>query len=45
MIQACLAHVKDGVRGIYNRATYLSKRRALLQAWADQLEALGMRLP
>ena len=45
VIEACLAHVKEGVRGIYNRATYLSKRAALLQAWADQCTAWGMTLP
>jgi integrase len=45
VIEACLAHVKEGVRGVYNRATYLSKRAALLQAWADQLQKWGMRLP
>ena len=44
VIEACLAHVKGGVRGIYNRASYLSKRRALLQAWADQCVKWGMKL-
>jgi integrase len=45
VIEACLAHRQGGVRGDYNRATYISQRRALLQAWADQLEAWGMKLP
>lgn len=45
VIEACLAHAVQGVRGDYNRASYLSKRLALLQAWADQLEAWGLRLP
>ena len=45
VVEACLAHGKDGVRGVYNRATYLSKRAALLQAWADQLTKWGMKLP
>ena len=45
VIEACLAHVKEGVRGVYNRATYLNKRAELLQAWADQCTAWGMRLP
>ena len=43
--EACLAHVSGSVRAIYNRATYLSKRTALLQAWADQLTTWGLRLP
>lgn len=45
VVEACLAHVKEGVRGIYNRASYLSRRRELLQAWADQCSAWGFRLP
>ena len=45
VIEAALAHGKEGVRGVYNRASYLSQRLALLQAWADQCEAWGMRLP
>lgn len=44
VIEACLAHVKEGVRGIYNRSAYLSQRLKLLQAWADQCSAWGMRL-
>jgi len=43
--EACLAHTRGDVRAVYNRAAYLSRRRELLQAWADQLEAWGMRLP
>jgi integrase len=43
VVEACLAHVKEGVRGVYNRATYLSKRLALLQKWADQCSEWGMR--
>jgi integrase len=44
VIEACLAHVKEGVRGVYNRAAYLSRRRELLQAWANQLETWGLKL-
>lgn len=45
VIEASLAHVKEGVRGVYNRSSYLSRRLELLQAWADQCKAWGMRLP
>jgi integrase len=45
VIEACLAHVKEGVRGVYNRASYLSQRLELLQAWGDQCAAWGMKLP
>lgn len=44
MIEACLAHVKEGVRGVYNPSTYLSRRLELLQAWADQCTKWGLRL-
>jgi integrase len=44
VIEACLAHRRGDVRATYNRSTYLSKRRELLQAWADQCETWGMRL-
>lgn len=45
VIEACLAHVKGGVRGIYNRSSYLSRRLELLQAWADQCTDWGLKLP
>lgn len=45
VIEACLAHGKEGVRGVYNRSAYLSQRLELLQAWADRCETWGMRLP
>ena len=44
-IEACLAHVVPGVRGDYNRATYLKQRAPILQAWADQLTKWGMAIP
>lgn len=45
VVEACLAHVPNDVRSVYNRSTYLSKRVALLQKWADQLVKWGLRLP
>ncbi|MEO8754710.1 MAG: integrase arm-type DNA-binding domain-containing protein [Casimicrobiaceae bacterium] len=44
-IEACLAHVVPGVRGDYNRASYLKQRAPILQAWADQLTEWGMVIP
>jgi integrase len=44
VIEACLAHSKQGVRGTYNRAKYLPQRTALLQQWGTQLEQWGMQL-
>src|SRR4029434_2292006 len=36
VIETCLAHRRGDVRAAYNRASYLSRRLELLQAWADQ---------
>ncbi len=44
VIEACLAHVRGDVRAIYNRSQYLSRRGELLQRWADQCTAWGMKL-
>lgn len=40
-VEKALFH-KDGnkIRAIYNRAEYLEQRRAMMQAWADYLDAL-----
>lgn len=45
VVEACLAHVRGDVRAVYNRAQYLSRRAELLQRWADQCSAWGMKLP
>jgi integrase len=45
VVEACLAHVRGDIRAVYNRSQYLSRRRELLQRWADQCTAWGMRLP
>lgn len=37
VIELMLAHKPQGVRGIYNRAAYLQRRRELAQLWADLL--------
>jgi hypothetical protein len=44
-IELALSHHIGGVRGAYNHSKYLPQRRDLLQAWADQCTAWGMRLP
>jgi integrase len=41
VIELQLAHQeRDAVSAAYNHATYLKERRELMQAWADQLDAL-----
>ncbi|MFZ5464349.1 MAG: tyrosine-type recombinase/integrase [Pseudomonadota bacterium] len=38
-IEKALAHERQGVRGVYNRAEYLTQRRQMLQWWADFVDA------
>ncbi|KMM90180.1 tyrosine-type recombinase/integrase [Pseudomonas lundensis] len=40
-IEAQLAHKETGVSGIYNQASYLPQRRALVQWYADYLDCLA----
>ncbi|WP_373357909.1 tyrosine-type recombinase/integrase [Acinetobacter lactucae] len=39
-IEAALAHVKDGVAGVYNKAQYLNDRKYIMQWYADHIEHL-----
>ncbi|MEN2506894.1 tyrosine-type recombinase/integrase [Stutzerimonas stutzeri] len=39
-VEAQLSHVEDGVSGVYNKATYLEQRRAMMQWYADYLDEL-----
>lgn len=39
-IESALAHVKNGVAGVYNKAQYLNDRKYLMQWYADNLEQL-----
>ncbi len=38
-VEKALAHEQKGVRGVYNRAEYLSQRREMLQWWANFVDA------
>jgi integrase len=41
VIERQLAHAeRNKVRAAYNRAEHLTERRALMQAWADYIDAL-----
>ena len=40
IIELQLAHRDSSVRAIYNRSTRLPERQAMMQAWADYLDAL-----
>lgn len=37
-VEAQLAHVLQGVQGVYSKAQYLEQRAGMMQAWADWLE-------
>ena len=38
-VEKALAHEQKGVRGVYNRAEYLSQRREMLQWWGNFVDA------
>ncbi len=40
-IEAALAHVKDGVAGVYNKAQYLEDRANMMQWYANYLEEIA----
>lgn len=44
-IEKCLAHEQRGVRAVYNKAEYAEQRRAMLQDWADMVDAWIMNGP
>ena len=40
IIESALAHTdKNDVRGAYNRAEYLERRRIMMRWWSDRIEA------
>lgn len=39
-VEMQLAHIIPGVRGIYNKAKYLDKRKDMMQSWSDYLDGL-----
>lgn len=41
VVEKSLNHTTGGVRGVYNKAEYCDQRRAMLQFWADYVEALA----
>jgi integrase len=40
VIDACIAHVKQGVKKVYMRHTYAAEKRKALQAWGDWVSTL-----
>lgn len=42
-IEKCLAHEQKGVRAVYNKAEYREQRTAMLQDWADMVDAWALK--
>lgn len=40
-VEAQLSHVKEGVRGVYDKSTYLEQRKTMMQWYADHLDRLA----
>lgn len=40
-VEAQLSHVKEGVRGVYDKSTYLEQRKLMMQWYADYLDKLA----
>lgn len=40
-VEAQLSHVKEGVRGVYDKSTYLEQRKLMMQWYADYLDRLA----
>lgn len=40
VVEACLAHLKRGVKGAYDKASHFEERIEMMQWWADYLEGL-----
>ena len=40
VVEACLAHAKNGVKGTYDKATHLVERKVMMQWYANHLEKL-----
>jgi integrase len=38
--EAILAHVKPGIRGVYDRDEFFDEKRDALEMWADQLKTI-----
>ena len=44
VVEKALNHTIGGVRGVYNRAEYAEQRKAMLQQWADTVDAAVLRV-
>ena len=40
VVEACLAHMKKGVKGAYDKGSHLEERVGMMQWWADYIDGL-----
>ncbi|MDO6644321.1 MULTISPECIES: tyrosine-type recombinase/integrase [Acinetobacter] len=44
VVEACLAHMKKGVKGIYDKGSHFEERVEMMQWWADYIDALVLKI-
>ncbi|MNG64268.1 Prophage CP4-57 integrase [compost metagenome] len=40
VVEACLAHLKKGVKGVYDKGAHFEERIGIMQWWADHIDSL-----
>ena len=43
VVEACLAHMKKGIKCIYDKGSHLEERVEMMQWWADYIDALVLK--
>ena len=43
VVEACLAHKKKGVKGIYDKGSHFEERVEMMQWWADYIEEIVLK--
>ncbi|WP_445346258.1 tyrosine-type recombinase/integrase [Acinetobacter bohemicus] len=44
VVEASLAHMKKGIKGIYDKGSHLEERVEMMQWWADYIDALVLKI-
>lgn len=40
VVEACLAHLKKGVKGVYDKGAHFEERIGMMQWWADEIDRM-----
>lgn len=40
VVEACLAHLKKGVKGVYDKGAHFEERMGMMQWWADEIDRM-----